>query len=206
MKDYKNWVWILLFGSLWGISEVIGGEAFYRNNVPHASVWLSAWAFFVLALGRGLVNKPGSSTVIGGVAALYKLINAAPYFCHLLGIFFLALAFDVFASVLIKEDRKRSFWPALCGAISAYGGYALFALVITYIVRYDPWVAGGWPKVSHHISVGGSYAALTALLAVPLGLWLGVNGWILARRRPRWAYAGALVALAVLWTLGRFIG
>ena len=206
MKDYKNWVWILLFGSLWGISEVLGGEAFYRNNVPHASVWLSAWAFFVLALGRGLVNKPGSSTVIGGVAALYKLINAAPYFCHLLGIFFLGLAFDVFASVLIKKEHKRSFWPALSGAISAYGGYALFALVITHIVRYDPWVAGGWPKVSHHIFVGGSYAALTALLAVPLGYWLGVNGWILAGRRPRWAYASALVALVVLWTLGGFIG
>jgi hypothetical protein len=205
MRNPKNWVWILLFGSLWGISEVIGGEAFYRNNVPHASVWLSAWAFFVLAMGRGLVNKPGSSTAIGGIAALYKLINAAPFFCHLLGIFFLGLTFDVFASVLIKKERKKSFWCALSGAISAYSGYALFALVITYIVRYDPWVTGGWPKVSHHIFVGGSYAALTALFAVPLGYWLGVNGWILAGRRSRWAYAGALVALAALWTLGRFI-
>ncbi len=206
MKNYKNWVWILLFGSLWGISEVLGGEAFYRNNVLHASVWLSAWAFFVLALGRGLVNKPGSSTAIGGVAALYKLASAAPYFCHLLGIFFLGLTFDVFASVFIKEERKKSFWPALCGGISAYSGYALFALVITYVVRYDPWVAGGWSKVSHHIFVGGSYAALTALLAVPLGYWLGINGWILSGRRSRLAYAGALVTLAVLWTLGRFIG
>lgn len=206
MRNHKNWVWILLFASLWGISEVIGGEAFYRNNVPHASVWLSAWAFLVLALGRGLVNKPGSSTVIGGIAALYKLINAAPYFCHLLGIFILGLTFDVFASVLIKEERKKSFWPALSGALSAYTGYALFALVITYIVRYDRWVTGGWPKVSDHIFIGGSYAALAALLAVPVGYWIGVNGWILARRRSRWAYAGALVALAVLWTFGRFIG
>ena len=206
MKNYKNWVWILLFGSLWGISEVIGGGAFYRNNVPHASVWLSAWAFLVLALGRGLVNKPGSSTAIAGIAALFKLINAAPYFCHLLGIFILGLTFDLFASGLIKEERKNSFWPALSGALSAYCGYALFALVITYIVRYDPWVAGGWPKVSDHIFIGGSYAALAALLAVPVGYWLGVNGSVLAKRRPRWAYAGALVALAVLWTLGRFIG
>jgi hypothetical protein len=107
---------------------------------------------------------------------------------------------------LIKEERKKSFWPALSGAISAYSGYALFALVITYIVRYDPWVAGGWPKVSHHIFVGGSYAALTALLAIPLGYWLGVNGWILAGRRSRSAQAGALVALGVLWALERFIG
>lgn len=206
MRNPKNWVWILLFGSLWGISEVIGGEAFYRNNVPHASVWLSAWAFFVLAMGRGLVNKPGSSTAIGGIAALYKLINAAPFFCHLLGIFFLGLTFDVFASVLIKKERKKSFWCALSGAISAYSGYALFALVITYIVRYDPWVTGGWPKVSDHIFIGGSYAASTALLAVPLGYWLGANGWVVAKRRPGWAYAGALVALVVLWTLGKFIG
>lgn len=146
MRNPKNWVWLLLFGSLWGISEVIGGEAFYRNNVPHASVWLSAWAFLVLALGRGLVNKPGSSTAIGGIAALYKLVYAAPYFCHLLGILILGLTFDVLASVLIKEGRKKSFWPALSGALSAYTGYALFALVITYVVRYDPWVTGAGLK------------------------------------------------------------
>jgi len=206
MKNYRNWVWILLLGSLWGISEVMGGDAFYGNNVPHASVWLSAWAFFILALGRGLINKPGSSTAIGGVAALYKFINAAPFFCHLLGIFFLAVAFDFFASVLMKERRKGAFWPALSGAISAYSGYALFALVITYIVRYDPWIAEGLPKVTNHIFAGGSYAALTALLAVPLGYWLGVNGWALTVRRSRWTYSGALAALAVLWTLVRFIG
>jgi len=206
MKNYKNWVWIFLFGSLWGISEVMGGEAFYKNNVPHASIWLSAWAFFVLALGRSLVSKPGSSTAIGGVAALYKLANAAPYFCHLLGIFFLGLTFDVFTSLLMKKESQKSFWPAVCGAISAYSGYALFALAITYVVRYEPWVAGGWSKVSQHMFVGGSYAALMALLAVPLGYCLGLNRWILARQRSRWAYAGALVMLALLWTLGRFIG
>ena len=51
MKNFKNWMWLLVFGSLWGIMEVIGGEAFFKNNVPFASVWLTGVGF-VPARGR----------------------------------------------------------------------------------------------------------------------------------------------------------
>ena len=46
------------------------GGVLYNKNVPYASVWISAWAFFVLALARGVMNKPGSSTVIAAIAAI----------------------------------------------------------------------------------------------------------------------------------------
>ncbi len=61
----KTWVLLLMFGSLWGFSEVFAGEFLYSQHIPFASVWLSAFALFVLGLSRGLINRPGSSTVIG---------------------------------------------------------------------------------------------------------------------------------------------
>lgn len=206
MKDIKNWAWLLAFGSLWGIMEVVGGEAFFKNNVPHASVWLSAWAFFIMGIARGVVNKPGTSTAVGATAALFKLVNASPYYCHLLGIFFLGMVFDIAATLWMKSEKKYSLRTVLTGIVSAYGGYALFAIVITYIIRYRPWVAGGTPKVLHHIFVGGSFAALAAIALIPLGLMIGINSEAASKRNPRWATAGALFALVVLWTLGRIIG
>jgi hypothetical protein len=206
MKDFKNWIWLLAFGSLWGIMEVVGGEAFFKNNVPHASVWLSAWAFFIMGVARGVINKPGTSTAVGATAALFKLVNAAPYFCHLLGIFFLGMVFDIAATLWLKKEKKYSLRTALTGIVSAYGGYALFATVITYIIRYRPWVAGGTPKVLHYIFIGGSFAALAAVVLIPLGLMIGINSEAASERSPRWAAAGAFVALVVLWTLGRIIG
>ena len=206
MTNFKNWLWLLLFGSLWGIGEVIAGGVLYRDTVPYASVWLTAWALFVLAVGRGVLNKPGSSTVIGAVAVIFKLVNTGPFFCHLLGIFILGLAFDIVSTLLMKNERKISYRSSFSGAVSAYGGYALFALVVTYIVRYEYWTVEGLAKVLHHIFVSGSFAALMAIIVVPLGYWIGINGGTIAERRPRWTYAGTLVALVVLWTLGRVAG
>jgi len=206
MRNFKNWLWLLLFGSLWGIGEVIAGGVLYRDTVPYASVWLTAWALFVLAVGRGVLNKPGSSTVIGAVAVIFKVVNTTPFFCHLLAIFLLGLAFDIASSLLMKHERKISYRSSISGAVSAYGGYALFALVITYIVRYEYWTVEGLAKVLHHIFVSGSFAALMAIIVVPLGYWIGINGETMVERRPRWTYAGTLVALVVLWTLGRVAG
>lgn len=206
MRSYRQVVWLLLFGSLWGISEVAIGGALFNENVPSASVWLSAWAFFVLGLARGVMNRPGSSTAIGAIAALFKFINAAPFFCHLLGIFALGVTFDFAATLLIKNKSKISHRNILAGVVSAYGGYALFALFITYIVRYEIWIIGGSAKVMHHIFVSGSFAALAAMVTVPLGNWFGINGKVLIQRSPRWAFNGALLASLILWTLGQITG
>jgi len=206
IKSGRNWLWLLLFGSLWGMVEVGGGEVLYRAGVPQASVFLTAWALFVLAAARGILNRPGTSSAVGALAALYKLANAAPFYCHLLGIFFLGLVFDVFASLLLKRGRKAGWRRAsLSGALSAYTGNALFAVLMTFVVRYKYWVGDGLIKFSRHILISGSYTALAACLMVPLGLRVGESGGAFVLRRPRTAMAGAAALTLVAWTLGRFI-
>ena len=206
MKDMKTWVILLMFGSLWGFSEVFAGEFLYSERVPFASVWLSAFALFVLGLSRGLINRPGSSTVIGATAALFKLANAAPYWCHLLGIAFLGLFFDLAASAWMKRGQKPGWKTVLSGIVAAYGGYASFAVMITYVARYDPWVRGGTARVLRHILVGGSLAAVAAAITVILGYVIGTRTEKSTSTGPGWAFAGSLVVLIALWTLGRVVG
>ena len=206
MKDLKTWVLLLMFGSLWGFSEVFAGEFLYSQRIPFSSVWLSAFALFVLGLSRGLVNRPGSSTVIGVTAALFKLVNAAPYWCHLLGIAFLGLVFDLAASVWMKRGQKPGWRTVLSGIVTAYGGYASFAILITYVARYEPWVRGGTARVLRHVFVGGSLAAAAAAILVTLGYAVGTRTEKSRPTEPGWAFVGSLVALIALWTLGRVIG
>jgi hypothetical protein len=205
MKNMKSWAWILFFGSLWGLSEVAGGGAMYAMDVPHASIFLCAWALFILAVARGLVNKSGSSTVIGGIAALFKLINVAPFICHLLGIFILGAAFDVFASLLLKKKTARFVPAALTGAASAYGGYSLFAILITYVIRYSYWVEGGINKVLNHIFFSGSLVALISLFLVPVGLRIGMASENATIDKSRWVYAGTAAAVVFMWIIVRVI-
>jgi hypothetical protein len=203
MREYRQMVWLLLLGSIWGMSELIFGRVLIEANVTYSSIWLNGWAFFILAVARGIMNKPGSSTALGAIAALFKLVNAAPFFCHLLGIFLVGFAFDIAYTMLMKHKKRIYYWSSLVGVVGAYSGYALFALIITYIIRYKYWAMEGLSKVLNHIFVTGSFAALIALGVVPLGFWFGIRGRKLTQNHWRWAFRGALVAIIVIWTLGR---
>lgn len=205
MARYNPLVQLFVFGSLWGLSEVVGGKALYEANIPNASVYLSASGFFLLAVARGLFNKRGTSSVIGGMAALFRLVNAS-FVCHILGIFLMGVAFDLAASILLKGDKKSFLRSSLTGITGAYGGYALFALIITYVVRYEIWIVGGWQKVLHHVFLTGSLAAAVAAILVPMGYVLGLRSRTHARLESRWAFSSSLIFVVILWTLGRIAG
>jgi hypothetical protein len=199
-------MWLFLFGSIWGINEVFLGEILYRNDVQNSSVILTVMALFLLAISRGMINKPGSSALIGTFAVLFRLANTAPSYCHLLGIFLLGATFDVFSSLLVKnKDQAPLRWSAT-GMVSAFGNNALFALLITNVFRYEYWVAGGSSKVFHHIFISGSMTTVISALVVPLGFFVGKNGGILFDRRPRWSYAGTILVSIALWTAAKFLG
>ncbi len=199
-------MWLFLFGSIWGMNEVFLGEILYRGEVQNSSVILTVMALFILSISRAMINKPGSSALIGIFAALFRLANTAPSYCHLLGIFVLGLIFDVFATLLIKTDEKAPLKWGLTGAMSAFGNNALFALLITYVFRYEYWAAGGFSKVSHHIFISGSISALLAAFFVPLGFLIGQNGGLFVMRRPHWSYAGTILGSIALWTVALFLG
>lgn len=191
--------------SLWGLSEVVAGEGLYTLNLPYASVFLTVWALVILSLGRGLLNKPGSSTLVGCVAALYRMVNAAPFFCHIWGIVFIGIAFDLASSLWMKEGRKFFLRGSLTGITSAYLGNVLFAFVMTWILRNEYWTAVGLPKVLDHVFISGSLVAVAASGAVPLGYWLGRKVDGLPSLRTRWVYSTLTLLVLGLWALVRIV-
>jgi hypothetical protein len=205
MTKGKPWIWLLLFGSLWGINELVMGDALYQERLPHASAWLTACALLLLAGARVIRNRPGSSTAIAMVAAAFKLIHTQPFYCHLLGIIMLGVAFDLVASRLFREDRLQIIPIALCGVVSAYAGHFLFAAFSTWIIRSEYWVGGGWSRIGEHVFITGGYAALLSALCVPLGYVLGMRIKGAAGRHPQPFLGGAVAATAALWILGTFL-
>ncbi len=205
MNKPRQLVWLIFFASLWGISEVVAGGALYASDAPRASVFLTVWALLILSMGRGFLNKPGSSTLIGCTAALYRMVNAAPFFCHIWGIVFIGIAFDVASSLLMKKKRKVLFRSSLAGITTAYTGNAIFVVIMTWILRSEHWIAGGLPKIFDHVFINGTLVAVAAAAVVPLGYWIGRKGDDLASLRARWVYSTLGLLVVGLWSLVRIL-
>ncbi len=206
MKKIKSLLWLFLFGSIWGINEVFLGEILYQNEILNSAIILTVIALFILSISRAMINKPGSSSLIGAFAVLFRMANTAPSYCHLLGIFLLGVTFDIFSSLLIKNEEKTFLRWSATGMLSAFGNNMLFAFLITYVLRYEYWVVGGFPKVSHHIFVSGSILTIIAAFLVPLGFFVGKNGDTLFDRRPQWSYASTILGSIAVWTVAKFLG
>ncbi len=193
----RNILLILFFGSLWGFSEVFLGKALYSSNIHYPGVILSILALGILGIAYALIQKAGAMALIAVVATIFRLVNAGPFFCHLLAIFSLGVGFDI----VMKLIKERKFnW--LSGALSAWLGYALFGFLITYVFRYHYWIAFGLPKVIKYIGIEGSLAALGSAITVMMGYRIGENFTRFFNSKPKSAYIGAIGFTLSFWILG----
>jgi hypothetical protein len=187
-------VCVAALASAWGLVELIGGE----------TVWLTAAGLFTLATGRALVNRFGMSSAMAAVAVLFKSVNTSPYFCHLVGIALLGIAFDLMATLWWRDDRRSYLRAAVAGVLSAYVSCFAFAAAMTWAFRYRFWADGGLARVGEHTLYSGSRGALAALVVAPLGLWLGRQLMRQADGHPRAVLRASVVVGLALWALGRF--
>jgi len=158
---------ILFFGGLWGISEAVLGDALYSNSVPYASVPLTIIGFTVMTIAKAYFPQKGTATLIATCAMLYKFLNVPFFACHLLGILLMGICYDLFFSLFKIKSRSLS------AAAAVYLNYALFALMITYVFRYEYWVQAGFAGVLRHVGISGSMAVLGCAVLIPSGFRLG---------------------------------
>ncbi|MHC4464195.1 MAG: hypothetical protein ACYS30_22610 [Planctomycetota bacterium] len=194
-KEYV--VGVLFFGGLWGISEAVLGDALYRTNVPYASVPLAVIGFVVMTIARVYFPRIGAATIVSLCAMLYKFLNVPFFACHLLGILLMGVCYDLFFSFAKIKNRSLS------AAAAVYLSYMLFALMITYVFRYDYWVQGGFAAVLRHVGVSGSMAALGCAVFVPASFRLGerIKANFAMPSKLKWQSVpgGVLVATGCLW-------
>ncbi len=202
MRSDRSWLWILLLGSVWGLIEVVFGEMLFAREVPFASAWLTAGVLGVLVVARLLIHQPGSSTVVGGVATLYKLATVSPHFCHLLAIFLVGASFDLFASLLVRRPERQKVAMIAVAGFSVYLARVLFGCASLYIIQMAHWIERGTPYLLHHIFIGGSIAAaLSALITLPslrLGEWMSTR----PDAHPRLVTASMLAGATLCWAVG----
>jgi len=163
-KEYI--IGILFFSGLWGISEAVLGDALYRADVPFASVSLTVIGFIILTFACVNLPQKGTATLIAVCAMLYKFLNEPFFACHLLAIFLMGVCYDLLFNVF---KIKKSFFSS---ALVTYLSYASFAVLITYVFRYEPWTQAGSAKVMSHIGISGSMAALGCAVFMPLSFHL----------------------------------
>ena len=188
---------VLFCGGLWGLAEAaLGGWMYAADLRLAAPVVLALIAFAILAVGRIYLPVPGSSTAIAALAMLFKLLNEPFFGCHLLAILLLGAGFDAAYSLLRGRHKP------LIGAAGTYLGFALFAVIITYVVRYEHWTRAGLPKVLGYIGGLGTLAAACNAAVVPLAnriaRRLAAGSFEPARVR-LWATRALTAATAALW-------
>lgn len=131
MKNLKIFVGILLFGSLWGFSEVIIGSAISDIGLPSGMIMTGVFAIIFLVLSRTIYRQPGMQFGMGLVAGSLRLFN--PFMgCHLCSAIAIMAEGAIFELIWYKisfdfNELKSLIMKSSMGIISAYfiyiGGY-----------------------------------------------------------------------------------
>ncbi|KYK24418.1 hypothetical protein AYK24_06290 [Thermoplasmatales archaeon SG8-52-4] len=131
MKNIKALAGILLFGSLWGFSEVIIGSAIQDIGLPSGIIMTGVFAIAFLVVSRIIYRQPGMQFGMGLVAGGLRLFN--PFIgCHLCSAIAIMAEGAIFELIWYKisfdfSELKSNIMKSSMGIISAYflyiGGY-----------------------------------------------------------------------------------
>jgi hypothetical protein len=131
MKKIKLIAGILVFGSLWGFSEVIIGSSLKDIGLPTGAIMTGVFAITFLVLSRMIYRQPGMQFGIGVVAGGLRLFN--PFVgCHLCSAIAIMAEGAIFEIIWYRisydfSELKTVIIQGSMGIISAYfiyiGGY-----------------------------------------------------------------------------------
>jgi hypothetical protein len=192
-------VLILLIGSLWGMLEVLLWDVWHLKGWSHAAVPLAVVAILCLALGRRVLDKPGTSLAIAAVACLYKFASVAFFVCQMSGVLTLAASFEIFALLTSRYFGRESVMrPYLMGLLSVYPAFVAFAIISTFVTLVPYWAEAGWARILPYLGWPAVVATLGGALASAAG-WSIAARLFSAERVVRWKVA--IPTAVVMWGL-----
>lgn len=188
MKKTEFILPVIVMGSMWGLMEIL--------PVP-VPVMCAAGILFLTA-ARRMVNVPGTSLAAGAIVCLLKTYAVNFHLCNLSGILSMAVSFEIFATVIWRNDLRTMSGTALRGALTCALALPLFVGAVL-LFRHPYWVAGGWARIVDYAVTDTAPAMLLSLITAPLGLWAGKLLVELRQSPGRVIPAVYLSAVAVAW-------
>lgn len=170
---------ILVFGSIWGLSEVVLGGGLSAADFPYKSGLLTGIGIGLMGMALAIYKKPAMLVGIGLVTVLVKLL-AVPIL-HIsvmckanscLAVFVEAVALSLVAfslmSAMGKSVHARMGSGAAAAVIASVGFYFIGRQVApcNYLLSFTP---GGFI-----VTEGLIWASFSAIL-LPLGYWAGMK-------------------------------
>jgi hypothetical protein len=161
-KRIEIFLLLLILGSLWGFFEMIALPIFV----------LCAIGILILALGRRIIDIPGTSILIGLIVCVYKTYSAHFFICQWAGVMALAGSFDFFASLVFKRNWFNKFNPVIVGVLTNLSALIVFVVTVTYIFIEPNWADGGMERVlSYALRNALPAAIISGLISAPLGVY-----------------------------------
>ncbi len=170
MLNRKHLINAVLFGSLWGILEVLADKVIGIPGSTLRAPILSCLGILILTIARSDFDRLGASTAVGIVASFFKFLNVPFYGCQILAIGLLAVAFDFVYSVFSHRTQSRAFGNGILGSLTIWTSFPVFALTASYVVQNPWWIQGGIWKIAHYVFVQGSIAAVGSFFLFNFGV------------------------------------
>lgn len=175
MNRMKLFAAILVFGSFWGLSEVLIGSSLHNMGLPSGAIMSGIFALTILVLSRMIFRQTGMQLGIGFIAGALRMFN--PFIgCHLCSAIAIVAEGALFELIWYKlsfdsEYLEKPYMQASMGIITAYvlfvGGH-----IVTQILT--PIVAGATFYVQNlivfmpRIIAGGLLPAITGGVVLPI--------------------------------------
>jgi len=156
---------VVFFGALWGILELTTDRLIGVPTMLLRAPVLTTFAVFVMVLARQIDNSFGSTIMIGVVAAFFKFLNVPFWGCQVLALLLLGGVFEMGFFVLDRYQLRR-LTTMLLFPLLVYFNFALFAILVRYLLANPWWVSGGWERFWNYVGVSGTLAAVFSLPAV----------------------------------------
>ena len=195
---------VLVFGSIWGLSEVALGGGLHAANFPYASGLLTAIGIALMGMALVIHKKPATLAGIGLVAVLVKLLVVpilhVSVMCKAnscIGVLTEAVALSLIAFLFLTEMGKNIYARMGSGALAAITasvGFYFIGMQVApcqYLLSFSP--------TGFMVTEGLIWAAFSAI-SLPLGYLAGEKlatktSPLLARRSVYYAASASTVLL-----------
>ncbi|NCS88702.1 MAG: hypothetical protein CO127_08420 [Ignavibacteria bacterium CG_4_9_14_3_um_filter_36_18] len=162
-KRIELFLLLLILGSLWGFFEMLALPIYI----------LCAIGILILAMGRRVVDIPGTSILIGLIVCFYKTYSAHFFICQWAGVMALAGSFDFFTSIVFKENWFKKFNHVLVGVLTNFSALIVFVVTVTFIFIEPNWAEGGIDRaLSYALRNTLPAAIISGLVSAPLGVFV----------------------------------